>query len=34
MFLTSALEIKKDEHFILFSDPKNTGVESFNETVK
>ena len=34
MFLTSGLEIKKDEHFILFSDPNNTGVESFNETVK
>ena len=35
MFLTSCLEIKKDEqNFLLFSDPTNTGAESLNGTVK
>ena len=34
MFLTSCLQIKTDDHFLLFNDPKNTGGESFNGTVK
>ena len=33
MFLTSCLQIKTDEHFLFFTDPKNTVVESFNATV-